>query len=50
MDNEKKFRRYLLIILLILSIPQFIYRFKHPEMSETELFLNFIQAYKDFFK
>ncbi len=48
-NKRKKEMRYLLIILLILSIPQFVFRFKHPEMTETELYLNFFKAYYDFF-
>lgn len=39
----------LLILLLILSIPQFTYRFNHPEKSETQLFRDFFKAYKEFF-
>jgi hypothetical protein len=34
-----------LIFLGIVFIPQQIYRFKHPEMTETQLFLNFFKAY-----
>ncbi len=37
-----------IIIMLILSIPQLLYRFSHPEMSETNLFLNFFEAYRAF--
>ncbi len=37
-------------VMLLLSIPQYIYRFKHPEMSETQLFLDFFKAYTEFFK
>lgn len=32
-----------------MAIPQVIFRFKHPEMSETQLFINFFAAYKVFF-
>ncbi len=38
------------LVLLILGIPGFLYRFNHPEMSETQLFLNFFEAYREFFR
>jgi hypothetical protein len=37
------------ILMLILCIPQLTYRFKHPEKSETQLFLDFLKVYKEFF-
>ncbi len=37
------------ILLLILCIPPIIYRFRHPEMTETYLFLNLIESYREFF-
>ena len=37
------------LIILLLGVPQFTYRFKHKEMTETQLFLNFFTAYKEFF-
>jgi|GEM_PF-3552052 len=46
--NEKKFKFYFLLIMLILAIPQLFFRLKHPEMTETQLFINFFQAYKEF--
>ncbi len=49
MREYKKPYRILLLILAFLSIPQFVYRFKHPDISETQLFLNFFNAYKEFF-
>jgi hypothetical protein len=36
------------LTLFILSIPQHVYRFKHPEKSETQLLLDFFKAYKEF--
>jgi len=50
MAEDKIKYRILLFILAIISIPQFVFRFKHPEMSETLLFLNFFNAYWEFFK
>jgi len=37
-----------LIIAFIISIPFLVYKFRHPEQTETELFLNTIEAYKEF--
>ncbi len=45
--SNKKLMFYL--IMLVLSIPQFTYRFNHPEKSETQLFLEFFNAYGEFF-
>jgi len=45
MKNRAKCLFY--IILCICAIPQIIYRFHHPEMTETQLFINFFQAYKE---
>ena len=39
----------LLSILFIITVPQILYRFHHPEMTETQLFLNFFNAYVDIF-
>lgn len=39
----------LYFLILILGIPQFFYRFNHPEKSETQLFIDFFKAYKEFF-
>lgn len=39
-----------IILLLILSIPLFTYRFNHPEKTETELFLGTFEAYAEFFQ
>lgn len=36
--------------LLLLIIPNILYRFNHPEMTETQLFLNFFQMYREFFR
>lgn len=36
-----------LICLSVLAIPQVIYRFNHPNMTETELFLHFLDAYRE---
>lgn len=45
MSEDKKKYRILLFLIAILGIPQFIYRFKHPEMTETHLFMNFFNSY-----
>jgi hypothetical protein len=37
------------ILVLVLSIPHIFYRFKHPEKTETQRFLEFPEAYKEFF-
>jgi len=47
-DNKLKklsFQTILYIILFILGTPQLIYRFNNPQMTETELFINFFKAY-----
>ncbi len=31
---------------LVIVIPQCIYRFNNPDMSETQLFLHFFDAYR----
>ncbi len=49
-DGERKFKYILYVSVLLLSIPQFWYRFKHPNLSETQLFLDFFKAYVEFFK
>jgi len=38
-----------MIFVISILIPQIIFRFKHAEMTETELFLNIIEAYRVFF-
>ncbi len=38
-----------LIVLLIIILPILIYRFRHPGQTETELFLNIFESYKEFF-
>jgi len=48
-SKERKFKIYFYAIILVLAIPQFIYRFKHPELTETELFFNFFEVYREFF-
>lgn len=45
----KTYKLFFYLILSLLSIPQFSYRFKYPEKSETELFLDFFKAYKEWF-
>jgi len=47
MNENKKSKWVFYLILFILAIPQFTYRFKHPEMSETQLLLHFFDAYKE---
>ena len=49
-EPDQRARKWLfLLILLLLSIPQLIYRFKHPDQTETQLFFNFFNAYREFF-
>lgn len=43
-----KSKALFLLVMVILTIPQVSYRFKHPEKSETQLFLDFFKAYKEF--
>jgi len=45
--NEKLFEWIMLFIMGIISIFLFRYRFKHPEMTETELMINFFEAFKN---
>lgn len=44
--QENKYKWVFYLIMFLLAIPQFIYRFNHPHMTETELFFNFFKAYK----
>lgn len=37
------------LIIMVLGVPQLYYRFNHAEKSETQLFLDFFKAYKEFF-
>jgi len=37
-------------ILFIFGIPQFKYRFTHPEKTQTQLLLDFFEAYREFFR
>lgn len=37
------------IVVIFLIVPPTVYRFRHPEKTETQLFLNLIQAYREFF-
>lgn len=46
MRNRAKYI-ILLISLFLLSLPIHIYRFRHPEMTETQLFLHFFDAYME---
>lgn len=39
-------RATFLILMLIMAYFQFKYRFKHPHMTETELFINLFEAFK----
>ncbi len=36
-------------LVIFVAIPQLAYRLHHPEMTETQLFLNFFEAYKELF-
>jgi len=38
----------LYLVLFCLAIPHIFYRFHHPEKTETQLFLDFFKAYKEF--
>jgi cytochrome c biogenesis protein ResB len=41
---------FLLILVLIAGIPGAVYRFRHPEQTDTQRLLNFFEAYREFFK
>lgn len=43
--NQKNWT--LILILLVISYFQFKFRFNHPEMTETQLFMNFFKAFKE---
>lgn len=45
-NKEKYILWTLLFILGVLSIYQLKYRLNHPEMTETQLFLHFFDAFK----
>jgi hypothetical protein len=45
--NETIFKWTMLILMGIGAIYQFRYRFNHPDMSETQLFLHFFDAFKE---
>ncbi len=47
MKENIKYNWLLYLIILILSFWQLKYRFNHPEMSETQLFLHFFDAFKE---
>lgn len=50
--KDKQFKRkerIFIIFLLIMSVPSITYRFKHPEMTQTQLLLNTFEAYREFF-
>lgn len=44
--NEMIFKWILYFILGIMAGIQLIYRFDHPEMTETQLYLNFFEAFR----
>lgn len=48
--NSKRNYRIFLCILAVLAIPQLIYRFNHPELTETQLLLGFFKAYRELFQ
>jgi len=44
---ENKIIKFILfLMLIIIAFYQTKYRFNHPEMTETQLFLNFFNAFK----
>jgi hypothetical protein len=45
---SKIFKIYFYLTMAVLAIPQICYRFKHPQLSETQLFIDFFKAYKEF--
>lgn len=45
--NETNIKWIMLLILGILAIYQFKYRLNHPEMTETQLLINFFEAFKE---
>ncbi len=50
-DRKKTIIAYLMLIFIFifLSLPQILYRFRNPEMTDTQRFLNFFEAYKEFY-
>ena len=38
-----------ILLMIFVVIPQLAYKFHHPEMTETQLILNFFEAYKELF-
>lgn len=43
-------RVILFTLAFIIGTPQFVYKFKHPEKTQTQLTLEFFKAYKEFFE
>lgn len=51
MRKEVTYFTWIIYFFLFLSVIIFYtYRFKHPEMTEIELLLNFFTAIKDFYE
>jgi len=48
-EDLNKGKGLFMLVMVLLAIPQIIFRFNHPLMSETQLFLNFFEAYIEFF-
>jgi len=48
-DEIDKHKGKFIVFCILIAIPPLIFRFNHPHMTETELFLNFFKAYAEFF-
>ena len=50
-DLKKTIIAYLILIFIFvfLSLPQTWYRFKNPEMTDTQRVINFFVAYREYY-
>lgn len=51
-QNTKRKRKgegIFFFVILLAAFPPLVYKFKHPEMTETQLFFHFFDSYKEFF-
>jgi hypothetical protein len=47
MNYKKIFSFFLGMFVAFILIKTMIYRFRHPDMSETQLFLHFFDAFRE---